>query len=226
MDKYVLKAEKITKEYNKNTKVLIGIDLEVQQGEFIAIVGPSGSGKTTLLNIIGGVDNPTSGKIIVDGNELNKMNENDKTIFRRKKISFVFQDYNLIPVLNAYENIALVEELDKKKVNEKEIDQYLKEFKIFDKKYNLPAEMSGGQQQRVAIIRAMINHPSIILADEPTGNLDSKTSELVISLLKEVSSKYKQTVLIITHSPKVAESCNRIIRIEDGKIMEEEKNEC
>lgn len=226
MDKYVLKAEKITKEYNKNTKVLIGIDLEVQQGEFIAIVGLSGSGKTTLLNIIGGVDNPTSGKIIVDGNELNKMNENDKTIFRRKKISFVFQDYNLIPVLNAYENIALVEELDKKKVNEKEIDQYLKEFKIFDKKYNLPAEMSGGQQQRVAIIRAMINHPSIILADEPTGNLDSKTSELVISLLKEVSSKYKQTVLIITHSPKVAESCNRIIRIEDGKIMEEEKNEC
>jgi len=200
------------------TKALDGISLSVEAGEFVAIVGTSGSGKSTLLNMIGGLDVPTSGKVIVDGKDLSKLKDEQLTVFRRRKIGFVFQNYNLVPVLNVYENIALPVELDGDKVDKKFMLEVIKMLALEDKLNNMPNNLSGGQQQRVAIARALVSKPAIVLADEPTGNLDSHTSNDVLSLLKVTSQKFHQTLVMITHNNEIAQLADRIIRIEDGKI--------
>lgn len=200
------------------TKALDGISLSVEAGEFVAIVGTSGSGKSTLLNMIGGLDVPTSGKVIVDGKDLSKLKDEQLTIFRRRKIGFVFQNYNLVPVLNVYENIALPVELDGDKVDKKFMLEVVKMLALEDKLNNMPNNLSRGQQQRVAIARALVSKPAIVLADEPTGNLDSHTSNDVLSLLKVTSQKFHQTLVMITHNNEIAQLADRIIRIEDGKI--------
>lgn len=202
------------------TKALDGISLSVEVGEFVAIVGTSGSGKSTLLNMIGGLDVPTSGKVIVDGKDLSKLKDEQLTIFRRRKIGFVFQNYNLVPVLNVYENIVLPVELDGDKPDKSFLREVVKILALEDKLQNMPNNLSGGQQQRVAIARALVSKPAIILADEPTGNLDSHTSNDVLSLLKVTSQKFHQTLVMITHNNEIAQLADRIIRIEDGKIAE------
>lgn len=222
----VLTLENVVKNYGVNenkVKAIRNVSFEIEEGEFTAIVGTSGSGKSTLLNLIGGLDNPTSGKIIVKGKEINNLNRKELTLFRRKNIGFVFQNYSLMPVLNVYDNVALPVTFDKKK-NKKYIESLLKELGVWDKRKKYPSELSGGQQQRVAIARALANHPTVILADEPTGNLDSKTTEEVIDLLKKSARKYKQTVLMVTHNDLLAQQCDRVIRIEDGKIIEDKLN--
>ena len=200
------------------TKALDGISLSVEAGEFVAIVGTSGSGKSTLLNMIGGLDVPTSGKVIVDGKDLSKLKDEQLTIFRRRKIGFVFQNYNLVPVLNVYENIVLPVELDGDKPDKSFLREVVKILALEDKLQNMPNNLSGGQQQRVAIARALVSKPAIVLADEPTGNLDSHTSNDVLSLLKVTSQKFHQTLVMITHNNEIAQLADRIIRIEDGKI--------
>ena len=200
------------------TKALDGISLSVEAGEFVAIVGTSGSGKSTLLNMIGGLDVPTSGKVIVDGKDLSKLKDEQLTIFRRRKIGFVFQNYNLVPVLNVNVSIALPVELDGDKVDKKFMLEVVKMLALEDKLNNMPNNLSGGQQQRVAIARALVSKPAIVLADEPTGNLDSHTSNDVLSLLKVTSQKFHQTLVMITHNNEIAQLADRIIRIEDGKI--------
>lgn len=202
------------------TKALDGVTLSIEQGEFVAIVGTSGSGKSTLLNIIGGLDVPTTGKVIVDGKELSALNDEQLTIFRRRKIGFIFQNYNLVPVLNVYENIVLPVELDGDKVDKKFMDEVVHMLALEDKLNNLPNNLSGGQQQRVAIARALISKPAIVLADEPTGNLDSRTSNDVLGLLKVTSQKFHQTLVMITHNSEIAQLADRIIRIEDGRIVQ------
>ena len=205
------------------TKALDGVSLSVELGEFVAIVGTSGSGKSTLLNMIGGLDVPTSGKVIVEGRDLSTLNDEQLTIFRRRKIGFIFQNYNLVPVLNVYENIALPVELDGDKVDKKFMQEVVRMLALEDKLNNMPNNLSGGQQQRVAIARALISKPAIVLADEPTGNLDnldSRTSSDVLGLLKVTSQKFHQTLVMITHNSEIAQLADRIIRIEDGKIME------
>ena len=202
------------------TKALDGISLSVEAGEFVAIVGTSGSGKSTLLNMIGGLDVPTSGKVIVDGKDLSKLKDEQLTIFRRRKIGFVFQNYNLVPVLNVYENIVLPVELDGDKPDKSFLREVVKILALEDKLQNMPNNLSGGQQQRVAIARALVSKPAIVLADEPTGNLDSHTSNDVLSLLKVTSQKFHQTLVMITHNNEIAQLADRIIRIEDGKIAE------
>ena len=202
------------------TKALDGISLSVEAGEFVAIVGTSGSGKSTLLNMIGGLDVPTSGKVIVDGKDLSKLKDEQLTIFRRRKIGFVFQNYNLVPVLNVYENIVLPVELDGDKPDKSFLREVVKILALEDKLQNMPNNLSGGQQQRVAIARALVSKPAIVLADEPTGNLDSHTSNDVLSLLKVTSQKFHQTHVMITHNNEIAQLADRIIRIEDGKIAE------
>ena len=202
------------------TKALDGISLSVEAGEFVAIVGTSGSGKSTLLNMIGGLDVPTSGKVIVDGKDLSKLKDEQLTIFRRRKIGFVFQNYNLVPVLNVYENIVLPVELDGDKPDKSFLREVVKILALEDKLQNMPNNLSGGQQQRVAIARALVSKPAIVLADEPTGNLDSHTSNDVLSLLKVTSQKFHQTLVMITHNKEIAQLADRIIRIEDGKIAE------
>lgn len=222
----VLTLKNVVKNYGVNeneVKAVRNVSFEIEEGEFTAIVGTSGSGKSTLLNLIGGLDNPTSGKIIVKGKEINDLSRKELTLFRRKNIGFVFQNYSLMPVLNVYDNVALPVTFNKKK-NKKHIESLLKEFGVWDKRKKYPSELSGGQQQRVAIARALANHPAIILADEPTGNLDSKTTKEVIDFLKKSSRKYKQTVLMVTHNDLLAQQCDRIIRIEDGKIIEDKLN--
>ena len=194
------------------TKALDGVSLSVEHGEFVAIVGTSGSGKSTLLNMIGGLDVPTSGKVIVDGKDLSTLKDEQLTIFRRRKIGFIFQNYNLVPVLNVYENIVLPVELDG--------DQVVRMLGLEDKLNNMPNNLSGGQQQRVAIARALVSKPAIVLADEPTGNLDSRTSSDVLGLLKVSSQQFHQTLVMITHNNEIAQLADRIIRIEDGKISE------
>lgn len=201
------------------TKALDGVTLSIEPGEFVAIVGTSGSGKSTLLNMIGGLDVPTSGKVIVDGKELSALNDEQLTIFRRRKIGFIFQNYNLVPVLNVYENIVLPVELDGDKVDKKFMDEVVHMLALEDKLNNLPNNLSGGQQQRVAIARALISKPAIVLADEPTGNLDSRTSSDVLGLLKVTGQKFHQTLVMITHNNEIAQLADRIIRIEDGKIV-------
>lgn len=202
------------------TKALDGVSLEIEAGEFVAVVGTSGSGKSTLLHMMGGLDNPTSGKVIVNGEDISKKNEEQLTVFRRRHIGFVFQSYNLVPVLNVYENIVLPVQLDGKKVDKKLLKEVVDVLGLKDKLENLPNNLSGGQQQRVSIARALLTKPEIILADEPTGNLDSRTSEDVLSLLKVTSMKFHQTVVMITHNDAIAQLADRIIRIEDGKIKE------
>ncbi len=201
------------------TKALDGVNLSVEKGEFVAIVGTSGSGKSTLLNMIGGLDVPTSGKVFVDGTELSKLNEEQLTIFRRRKIGFVFQNYNLVPVLNVYENIALPVELDGGKVDKNFLEEVVGFLGLKEKLNSMPNNLSGGQQQRVAIARALIARPTIVLADEPTGNLDSKTSMDVILLMQSLSHEFDQTILMITHNEEIARMADRIIRIEDGKVV-------
>lgn len=202
------------------TKALDGVTLSVGQGEFVAIVGTSGSGKSTLLNMIGGLDLPTAGKVIVDGKELSTLNDEQLTIFRRRKIGFIFQNYNLVPVLNVYENIVLPVELDGDNVDKKFMDKVVRMLGLEDKQSSMPGNLSGGQQQRVAIARALVSKPAIVLADEPTGNLDSQTSNDVLGLLKATSQQFHQTLVMITHNNEIAQLADRIIRIEDGKIYE------
>ena len=202
------------------TKALDGVTLSVGQGEFVAIVGTSGSGKSTLLNMIGGLDLPTAGKVIVDGKELSMLNDEQLTIFRRRKIGFIFQNYNLVPVLNVYENIVLPVELDGDNVDKKFMDKVVRMLGLEDKQSSMPGNLSGGQQQRVAIARALVSKPAIVLADEPTGNLDSQTSNDVLGLLKATSQQFRQTLVMITHNNEIAQLADRIIRIEDGKISE------
>lgn len=194
--------------------------LSVEQGEFVAIVGTSGSGKSTLLNMIGGLDVPTTGKVTVDGKELSTLNDEQLTIFRRRKIGFIFQNYNLVPVLNVYENIVLPVELDGDNVDKKFMDKVVRMLGLEDKQSSMPGNLSGGQQQRVAIARALVSKPAIVLADEPTGNLDSRTSNDVLGLLKATSQQFHQTLVMITHNNEIAQLADRIIRIEDGKIYE------
>ena len=200
------------------TKALDGVTLSIEQGEFVAIVGTSGSGKSTLLNMMGGLDVPTSGSVQIDGKELAELNDEQLTIFRRRSIGFVFQNYNLVPVLNVYENIALPVELDGDTVDKKFMDEVVRLLALGDKLNSMPGNLSGGQQQRVAIARALITKPAIVLADEPTGNLDSRTSSDVLGLLKVTSSQFRQTLVMITHNNEIAQLADRIIRIEDGRI--------
>lgn len=202
------------------TKALDGVTLSIGEGEFVAIVGTSGSGKSTLLNMMGGLDTPTSGNIKVKGKELSKFNDEQLTIFRRRQIGFIFQNYNLVPVLNVYENIVLPVELDGDKVDKKFMGEVVRMLALEDKLNNLPNNLSGGQQQRVAIARALVSKPAIVLADEPTGNLDSRTSSDVLGLLKVTSQKFHQTLVMITHNSEIAQLADRIIRIEDGKIVQ------
>lgn len=202
------------------TKALDGVTLSIEEGEFVAIVGTSGSGKSTLLNMMGGLDTATSGSIKVKGKELSKFNDEKLTIFRRRQIGFIFQNYNLVPVLNVYENIVLPVELDGDKVDKKFMGEVVRMLALEDKLNNLPNNLSGGQQQRVAIARALISKPAIVLADEPTGNLDSRTSSDVLGLLKVTSQKFHQTLVMITHNSEIAQLADRIIRIEDGKIVQ------
>lgn len=218
----ILQTENLTKIYGDGENAvhaLRGINLTVEKGEFTAIVGTSGSGKSTLLHMLGGLDRPTTGKVMVDGKDIFSLSEEQLTIFRRRKIGFVFQSYNLVPVLNLYENIVLPLELDGKKIDREYIDQIAETLGLKDRLEALPNQLSGGQQQRVAIARALAGTPSIILADEPTGNLDSKTSQDVISLLKVTSEKFGQTIVMITHNEEIAQMADRIIHIEDGCIF-------
>lgn len=200
------------------TRALDGVNFTVDEGEFVAVVGTSGSGKSTLLHLIGGLDTSTSGTVIVRGEELAKKNDEQLTIFRRRNIGFIFQNYNLVPILNVYENIVLPVELDGDTVDKKFMDDIVNMLGLDDKLKNMPNQLSGGQQQRVAIARALITKPAIILADEPTGNLDSKTSAEVLGLIKRTSAEFHQTVVMITHNNDIARLADRIVRIEDGKI--------
>lgn len=201
-------------------RALDGVNLSVEKGEFVAVVGTSGSGKSTLLHMLGGLDRPTSGTVTVDGKEIFSLKDEALTIFRRRKIGFVFQNYNLVPVLNVYENIVLPVQLDGVSPDKDYIDSIIETLGIESKLNNLPNNLSGGQQQRVAIARALASKPAIILADEPTGNLDSKTSQDVLGLLKVTGQKFAQTIVMITHNEEIAQLADRIIRIEDGKIVE------
>ncbi len=217
----ILVVENLKKYYEMGettVKALDGINLAIEQGEFLAVVGTSGSGKSTLLHILGGLDVPTSGKIIVDGNDISKMSKDELTIYRRRKIGFVFQNYNLLPLMNVYENIVLPIKLDGIKPDNKYIDELLEMLGLDKKKYAMPNQLSGGQQQRVALARALATKPAIILADEPTGNLDSHTSQDVLGLIKITSERFAQTVVMITHNEEIAQMADRIIRLEDGKI--------
>lgn len=218
----ILKVEKLSKVYGKGETKINAVDnisFSVSKGEFVAIVGASGSGKSTLLHLIGGVDRPTSGKVFIDGVDIYAMNNDALAIFRRRQVGLIYQFYNLIPILNVVENITLPCKLDNKTVDEKYLNDLLKTLSLENRKNHLPNELSGGQQQRVSIGRAIINNPAIVLADEPTGNLDSKASDEIISLLKKSNQKYNQTIIVITHDLEIANEANRIITIEDGKII-------
>lgn len=217
----ILETKQLKKYYGSGdtlVKALDGIDLSVLQGEFVSIVGTSGSGKSTLLHMLGGLDRPTSGVVRVEGRDISKLKDEELTIFRRRKIGFVFQSYNLVPVLNVYENIVLPVELDGNQVDTAYVKDIIEVLGLEKKKYNLPSQLSGGQQQRVAIARAIASKPAILLADEPTGNLDSVTSQDVLSLLKVTSDRFGQTVVMITHNEEIAQLADRIVRIEDGRI--------
>lgn len=218
----ILKVQNLTKKYGKKDTEVVALDnvsFSVEKGEFIAIVGASGSGKSTLLHLMGGVDKPTSGKVFINGKDIYQLSKDDLAIFRRREIGIIYQFYNLIPILNVKENILLPCNLDGKKVEEKHLQEIIELLGLSNREEHLPNQLSGGQQQRVAIGRAIINNPSIILADEPTGNLDSKSSKEIIELLKKSNKKYNQTILLITHDMSIAEQADRIIKIQDGKIV-------
>ncbi|MBO5033711.1 MAG: ABC transporter ATP-binding protein [Lachnospiraceae bacterium] len=222
----ILKTTNLRKIYGKGENevhALDGVSLSVEKGEFIAVVGTSGSGKSTLLHMLGGLDRPTSGNVAVDGKEIFSLKDEELTIFRRRKIGFIFQNYNLVPVLNVYENIVLPVQLDGNEPDRDYIDSIIETLGLTAKLQNLPNNLSGGQQQRVAIARALAAKPAIILADEPTGNLDSRTSHDVMGLLKITSRKYAQTIVMITHNEEIAQLADRIIRIEDGHIVNSRK---
>ena len=218
----VLKAENLIKIYGKGenqVKALNGVSLSVEKGEFVAVVGTSGSGKSTLLHMLGGLDRPDSGKVYIEDKDIFALKEEELTIFRRRKIGFVFQSYNLVPVLSVYENVVLPVELDGKKVDRAFVNDILDTLGIREKAANLPGQLSGGQQQRAAIARALAAKPAILLCDEPTGNLDSRTSQDVLGLLKISGQKFSQTIVMITHNEEIAQMADRIIRIEDGRIL-------
>lgn len=220
---YILEVKNLKKYYGEEPNIvraINGINLKVEQGEFITIVGTSGSGKSTLLHMIGGLDVPTSGEIYISGKMLSRMNDNEITIFRRRNIGFIFQNYNLLPSLSVYENIVLPVELDGGEVDHIFLDEIIEMLSLKDKIDSMPNKLSGGQQQRVAIARALIAKPAIVLADEPTGNLDSKSSADVLGLLKRTGEKFNQTIVMITHNNEIAQLADRIIRIEDGRIVE------
>ena len=221
----MIKASGLKKYYvtdNYEVHALDGVSLSVEEGEFLAIIGTSGSGKTTLLQILGGLDEPTAGGVWIRGNSLKDMTEDERTIFRRRNIGFVFQQYNLIPVINVYENIVLSLRLDGAEIDEKLLEDIVRTLKIGEKLENLPEELSGGQQQRVAIARALMVKPEVLLCDEPTGNLDSVTSMEVISLLKTCAARFHQTVIVVTHQEAIAQMADRILRVEDGKLYNAE----
>lgn len=218
----IVRTQSLKKYYkvgNQIVKALDGVDFEVREQEFVAIIGKSGSGKSTLLHMIGGLDTPTDGTVIVDGMNLEKMNHEQLALFRRRKVGFIFQQYNLIPDLNIYDNIIFPLELDGVQIDTNFIEELLETLNIADKKEMLPSMLSGGEQQRVAIIRALATKPAIILADEPTGNLDTLASHDVIGLLKVLARQYQQTLIVITHDPDIAQMAERIVRIEDGRVL-------
>lgn len=220
----ILKVENLTKTYGSGENLVNAVDdvsFSVEKGEFVAIVGASGSGKSTLLHLIGGVDRPTSGKIFVDGNDISKMNDDKLAVFRRRQVGIVYQFYNLIPILTVEENVTLPCDLDGRGVDRERLEMILDSFGLRARRKHLPNQLSGGQQQRTSIARALINNPSLVLADEPTGNLDSKSSEEVMSMLKMCNQSYGQTVIMITHNLDIAKQADRIITISDGKIVEE-----
>ncbi|MNW31272.1 putative ABC transporter ATP-binding protein [compost metagenome] len=221
----VLEAKDLKKHYGQGSnqvRALDGVSLNVQKGEFVAIVGTSGSGKSTLLNMLGGLDYPTSGTVMIHGKDLSTLKNDDLTIFRRRNIGFIFQNYNLMPVLNVYENIVLPVELDGRKVDREFVSSVAEVLGLTDKMNYLPNNLSGGQQQRVAIARALVMKPAIILADEPTGNLDSRTSDEVVTLLERMSRQFEQTMIMITHNQDISLRADRMIRIEDGRILDQE----
>lgn len=219
----ILQTNDLMKHYGTEpniTKALDGINLAIEQGEFVAIVGTSGSGKSTLLNMMGGLDVPTSGSVQIRSEEISEMNDEQLTIFRRRNIGFVFQNYNLVPILNVYENVVLPVDLDGETIDKSFVEEVINLLVLEDKLRSMPNKLSGGQQQRVAIARALITKPAIVLADEPTGNLDSKTSANVLGLLQSSSRKFNQTLVVITHNNEIAQLADRIVRIEDGRIVQ------
>jgi len=221
----ILRVENLTKVYGKDeneVRALDGVSFSVNKGEFVAIIGPSGSGKSTLLHILGGVDKPTDGKVFMDGKDVYAQDEEQLAIFRRRQVGLIYQFYNLIPVLNVTENITLPMLMDGQKVNESRLEELLSILKLKGREKHLPNELSGGQQQRVSIGRALMNAPAVVLADEPTGNLDSKNSQEIMELLKVSNQKYNQTLIVITHDENIALQADRIIAVEDGKITRDE----
>lgn len=221
----VLEVMNLTKKYGQGESEVVALDhvsFSVEKGEFVAIIGASGSGKSTLMNMIGGIDNPTSGSVLIDGKDISNMSEDELAIFRRRNLGMIYQFYNLIPTLTAEENIVLPWRLDGRKANQERVDEIIRVLGLTERAKHLPGQMSGGQQQRVSIGRALINEPAFILADEPTGNLDSKNSREIIDLLKIANQKYNQTILLITHDDKIALSADRVITIGDGKIIGDE----
>jgi len=221
----ILKVENLTKIYGKETTKVVALDnvsFSVEKGEFVAIVGASGSGKSTLLHLIGGVDRPTSGKVFIDGKDIYSLNDDKLAIFRRRQVGLVYQFYNLIPILNVEENITLPLDLDNRKVNDEHLKELLKLLGLENRKTHLPNQLSGGQQQRTSIGRALITNPTIVLADEPTGNLDSKASDEIVELLRKSNKEYRKTIIMITHNMEIAKCADRIIKLEDGKIVKGE----
>ena len=224
----MLKVEKLKRYYKTNdveVRALDGVSFDVETGEFISIIGASGSGKSTLLHLLGGLDYPTSGKVLIDDTDIYALKDDERTIFRRRNIGFVFQAYNLLPMLNVYENIIIPFGLDGDKVDKKYVDSVIDILEISDQKYKMPNELSGGQQQRVAIARALVTKPSLILADEPTGNLDSKSSSQVVYLLKKINKELGNTILMITHDDAVAQAAEKTLRIEDGRLVENNESQ-
>ncbi len=222
----ILEVKKLSKIYGKGSNEVRAVDdvsFSVEEGEFVAIVGASGSGKSTLLHLLGGVDRPTSGKVLIDGRDIYKMSDDALAIFRRRQIGIIYQFYNLIPILDVKENITLPQDLDGKAVNKKRLEELIQVLGLSDRTRHLPNQLSGGQQQRVSIGRALINDPAIILADEPTGNLDSKAGDEILSLLKLSNQKYHQTIIIITHDLEIAKQADRVITFEDGQIIKDEQ---
>lgn len=220
----ILRVENLSKVYGKGATKVVALDnvsFSIAKGEFVAIVGASGSGKSTLLHLIGGVDRPTSGKVLIDGKDIYGFNDDELAIFRRRQVGLIYQFYNLIPILNVEENITLPLSLDNRKIDQKRLNDLIQLLGLESRKTHLPNELSGGQQQRTSIGRAMITNPAIILADEPTGNLDSKSSDEIVELLKKSNRDYKQTIVMITHNMEIAKIADRIIKIEDGKIIKD-----
>lgn len=220
----ILRVDNLTKIYGKDSTKVVALDnvsFSVKKGEFVAIVGASGSGKSTLLHLIGGIDRPTSGKVFVDGKDIYELDDDKLAIFRRRQVGLIYQFYNLIPILNVEENIALPLSLDNRTIDKKKLDEMISLLGLQNRKNHLPNELSGGQQQRTSIGRALITNPTIVLADEPTGNLDSKSSDEIVSLLKKTNRELKQTIIMITHNLEIAKCADRIIKIEDGKIVKE-----